>query len=952
MVWNPFAPKKRRVRVEVQPGPNETLHFTFTGLPPGMGFPAALADLSREDFDDDTAWKRARTLGDLLLDLIGAPAGDGLAVPISEYYSLEEEQRADLKLASDNHLFIRLRSKGNLSEPTFALQWSFTQADGREAMTWERKGCFLMNELERALLSADEYTLLLQLEAFASRPVESCTYEAQLTSFVALRALAVKVGAKLDAYIEAEGAHRPEHIRPGVRRGTDGHLVIEPEVAGIDSARLGAALDTYGRVPGILTVQGANGSRDRLVLPPDVRSALGQVGRVRRMPPEVRERLLVRPQDYLDPDLFDLDDFSERVTGIGRFTPRYWPFAVPGERPWLPPTEVGLTLDASDIESPPERLPFSSMAEIDAFEAAYRSAQERGEPVFEYDARHFPITGDTEPMIATLREMMERKEGQAPKPGRWMLIIEENLEESRYSEGEGTIVPTEVRLTRPAALLPDVQILKHQAEGIGFLQHVFASSWRGVLLADDMGLGKTLQILTFLAWHHETAGVPGRPILIVAPVALLDNWVAEYRKFMEPLWRDPLLLHGAGLRRFKAGGGGVEETEPAVRPERLLDHAAIAQHPLVLTTYEAVRDYQFSLCAIDWSVVVVDEAQKIKTPSSLMTTAIKALKADFRVVATGTPVENSLVDLWCLTDFAQPGLLGALRTFRARYADQGEPRSDATERLRKAIAPVFIRRLKRDVLPFLPPRTEQSPRIPMAPVQVQRYLEVAQAARGAAAAPTAVLGALHRLRDVMVHPDLIDDEDPRIDLKRLPQVAPKLQWVVNQLERIQQAREKCVIFAEKRNAQRLLAELVRARFSFMPSIVNGEVKGSGAGLTRLDLIRTFEEVVGFNVIILSPLAVGYGLTITAANHVIHATRLWNPAKEDQATDRVHRIGQRREVFVNYPTMVAPDGRFETFDEILAKLLAGKRTLASGVLQPSARMEVQMAELTRAFEVNG
>jgi hypothetical protein len=171
--------------------------------------------------------------------------------------------------------------------------------------------------------------------------------------------------------------------------------------------------------------------------------------------------------------------------------------------------------------------------------------------------------------------------------------------------------------------------------------------------------------------------------------------------------------------------------------------------------------------------------------------------------------------------------------------------------------------------------------------------------------------------------------------------------VLETLGAIARNQEKCILFARERRVQRLLAQLVQTAFGFNPTIVNGETPGvSSAGASRKNLIDAFQEKRGFNAIILSPLAVGFGFTITEANHAIHVTRLWNPAKEDQATDRVYRIGQTRDVHVYYPAVVDPHGRFMAFDEILATLLDQKRQLAGDVLYPSENLGINPEELMR------
>jgi len=219
----------------------------------------------------------------------------------------------------------------------------------------------------------------------------------------------------------------------------------------------------------------------------------------------------------------------------------------------------------------------------------------------------------------------------------------------------------------PAALRPETLLKAHQEEGVSWLQHLWSHSPRisGCVFADDMGLGKTLQLLTFIHWYLEQGGTD--PMLVVAPVSLLENWRNEVHRFFAEGSARLLTLYGKEPASAKLSRDALDAALLEKDLTRFLRPGWLGDAQIVLTTYETLRDQEFSFSAIRWAMVVCDEAQKIKSPNALVTRAAKKQNARFRIACTGTPVENTLTDLWCLFDFVQPRLLGALNQFSRRY---------------------------------------------------------------------------------------------------------------------------------------------------------------------------------------------------------------------------------------------------------------------------------------------
>jgi SNF2 family DNA or RNA helicase len=499
----------------------------------------------------------------------------------------------------------------------------------------------------------------------------------------------------------------------------------------------------------------------------------------------------------------------------------------------------------------------------------------------------------------------------------------------------------------PRALKPDVRLKEHQLDGLAWLQHLFSYSpgeCRGAVLADDMGLGKTLQILTLIAWAHEQdSNLP--PALIVAPVTLLENWHEEARKFLRA---DALLIsevYGDTLAKLRVPKEDIDEQLRHEGLVRFLRPGWVGQAKIVFTTYETLRDLEFSFAAEKWSILVCDEAQKVKNPNALVTRAAKKQNARFRVACTGTPVENSLADLWCLFDFVQPGLLGALNEFGQLYRRPIEAKTDDEKRrieeLRDLIKPQILRRLKVDVAKDLPKKLEVDNCKSLQLTTAQRALysqAVGQFGRrsepGAVTTFKNALGLLHYLRLICTDPKPHGLSGFCVEpLEAYRTRTPKLDWLLRLLKDIRSRNEKALLFCEFKDIQRLLRHYIEEELKYVPDIINGDTATSSkSDQSRQKRIRAFQQSPGFGVIILSPLAVGFGVNIQAANHVIHYTRTWNPAKEDQATDRAYRIGQEKDVYVYCPVVAAAD--FKTFDVKLDELLRHKRALASDMLNGS------------------
>ncbi len=314
----------------------------------------------------------------------------------------------------------------------------------------------------------------------------------------------------------------------------------------------------------------------------------------------------------------------------------------------------------------------------------------------------------------------------APKPP--TLIIRGNIDALEHPEPVEPDGSAPLEMERPRALKPHIVLRAHQVEGVARMQQLFTRSpqkCRGVLMADDMGLGKTIQLLTLIAWSFEKfPGLP--PALVVAPVSLLENWRCEIERFFAANSLPVLTAYGDNLSALRVPRANIDAQLLGEGLVRFLRPGWRGNACIVLTTYETLRDLEFSFAVEDWSIMVCDEAQRIKNPNAMITRAAKKQKVRFRVACTGTPVENSLADLWCLYDFVQPGFLGALNEFGREYGRPielwEEGGREKLGELRAKVEPLLIRRMKKDVAKDLPPIEAPKCHVPLSAEQRSFYI--------------------------------------------------------------------------------------------------------------------------------------------------------------------------------------------------------------------------------------
>ncbi|EKX69381.1 DEAD/DEAH box helicase [Streptomyces ipomoeae] len=454
----------------------------------------------------------------------------------------------------------------------------------------------------------------------------------------------------------------------------------------------------------------------------------------------------------------------------------------------------------------------------------------------------------------------------------------------------------------------------YQLRGLAWLD-LMTSLGLGGCLADDMGLGKTI---TVIALHLRRARP--QPTLVVCPASLLGNWQREITRFAP----------GVPVRRFHG-------------PDRTLDELRGSQSPVggfVLTTYGTMRSSAPQLAQQDWGMVVADEAQHVKNPYSATAKALRTIPTPARVALTGTPVENNLSELWALLDWTTPGLLGPLKSFRARHAravENGED-EEAVTRLARLVRPFLLRRKKSDpgIVPELPPKTETDHPVPLTREQAALYEAVVresllaiETAEGIARRGL-VLKLLGALKQICDHPALYLKEDAAGAGDRLTGRSGKLALLDELLDTLLSEDGSALVFTQYVGMARLITAHLTARAVPVELLHGGTpVKDREQMVDRFQSGRT-------PVLVLSLKAAGTGLNLTRAGHVIHYDRWWNPAVEEQATDRAYRIGQTQPVQVH---RLITEG---TVEDHIAEMLESKRALSDAILGSG---EAALTELT-------
>ncbi len=525
----------------------------------------------------------------------------------------------------------------------------------------------------------------------------------------------------------------------------------------------------------------------------------------------------------------------------------------------------------------------------------------QGRFVFLDEKRFIALTGKLRRRLKEIDHIAEQKGDRLRMPAHSILTLEELERESASFKGDKAWQKHKKNIQQAFSLKPNppstlrAELRIYQTEGYQWLSRM-ARLGLGACLADDMGLGKTIQALAVIL-ERASKG----PTLVVAPTSVCPNWVSETRRFAPTM--KPVIYTGKDRQELLTNLGPFD---------------------LVICSYALLMQDAEELCSIQWQSAVLDEAQAIKNWSAKRTQAAMDIKAGFRMVTTGTPIENNLAELWTLFRFLNPGLLGSRKAFYEKFALPIQKFDDTEQKKipKKIIHPFILRRLKSQVMEELPPRTEVTLKVRMGKEEAALYeavrIQALENLEGDAVNPGArhlrVLTELTRLRQLCCHPRMLFPESNM--------QGSKLALVEEIISELLANGHKALVFSQ---FVKHLA-LVRERLDDL-GIDYRYLDGSTPGHLRQKEIMAFQEGKG-DLFLISLKAGGLGLNLTAADYVIHLDPWWNPAVEDQATDRSHRIGQENPVTV-YRLVTE-----NTVEEKIVSLHAQKRDLADSLLEGS------------------
>ena len=470
------------------------------------------------------------------------------------------------------------------------------------------------------------------------------------------------------------------------------------------------------------------------------------------------------------------------------------------------------------------------------------------------------------------------------------------------------------------------ELRPYQVRGYSWL--AFLKQWGlGACLADDMGLGKTIQALALIQRDWEANG--RQPVLLICPMSVIGNWQKEAARFCPEL---PVLVHHGGAR---------------VKGESFQESAG--RHAIVVSSYALMHRDLESFQAVPWAGIVLDEAQNIKNPETRQARAARSLSAGYRVAMTGTPVENNVGDLWSVMEYLNPGFLGSREDFRRKFfiPIQALRDPDAAERLKRLTAPFILRRLKTDrsIIADLPEKMEMKVFCTLTREQASLYKAVAAEAEQAMESAEGIqrkgliLATLSKLKQVCNHPAQFLGDNSAIEGR-----SGKLARLAEMLEEILEVGDRALVFSQFSEMGELLRRHLQDTFGQEVLFLHGGVPKK----RRDEMVERFQEAEGPRIFVLSLKAGGTGLNLTSANHVFHFDRWWNPAVENQATDRAFRIGQRRNVQVHKFLCAG------TLEEKIDEMIESKKDIAARVVGTGEGWltELSTRELKELFALRG
>jgi len=867
--------------------------------------------------------------------------------------SLTEIEVKQLGLPTASQCKIKIKSKGLISQINFEIGYTLLRADGRPLLGAKREGVFIKASGKTETLLDPIFSLINKIDTFNQKKIadrderfiawgeieellpEDAIIDGQLNNITICRA------DRFTLDIRQGGGFNPVLIKTDEESNWSGESQSDIHYA-VPKKRqheFEKQFKSWSNVKSNYSI----GQGTYVVLPKRLTNVLNVVKEYQKKPAEQRLAFVANPHQYLN-DALGLDEvpeeldslfietpefISQRIEEIGVWEPKLCAYVVKRDGDWVPDDEMRLFFPIEDM------MVNFTVDEMKELLELIKHALDKEQEGLQFKTLTIPVTLEVKNLLI---KMLKPFEDKGDKPDFALAvqapILKDNIEEVDFEILKGKQRP---QFSQSPERLKTTSLYEHQKFGIAWLANHWQSGSIGALLADDMGLGKTIQSLVFMTGVKqlmETNDYPNKPFLIVAPSGLLKNWRDEAK----------MHLHHPGMGElFEAYGPNIRQLKDLNVVER---NEKLTETDWVLTTYETLRDKIKYFLSIDWGITIFDEAQKIKNPVSRVTEMAKSLSSDFTLMLTGTPVENELADLWCIVDTAQPGLFGSLSHFHREYAKPAESDPVEAQRLKELLVerstpPLMLRRMKVDHIKGLPEKIIKEIPMVMPELQAQEYENIVKDVQLEKGNAGAVLKFIQKIRKASLVAEEFDGSGINDGvIKR----SARLAALIDILDDIAKKGEKGLVFCEAIEVQEYLSGYLQQRYQLekRPFRINGQVDGS----TRKKYVDEFQKSPEgqFDVMLLSPKAGGVGLTITAANHVIHLTRWWNPAVEDQSTDRAYRIGQTKTVYVYIPIAIHPKYGDHSFDANLNRLLSKKRNLSINALLPGTVSDSDFNEL--------
>lgn len=860
-------------------------------------FPMDLNSMGIADHNSNSEWDTIQLLEQLWDEGMLSLSKDGYILKSEDIYEVDDSECKFLGIPS-NELDISLKEQGMITMPSHRFKYNFLYR-GNSQMGTKRFGNIVIKGKKEYLLNKAQWKLISAIDSFDDNGDKE--YRARHFAYVK------KLAKRADAIIEPKINQREfifvEDVDLGIEKISDQEL--KPVVA-TDDVSTDLMDEVVENLNDVVTLTD-NRVNYRVFLDENAREKSEKIKSLDNIKGADVPEFIENPYKFI-PEEIEIDEmgFAERVKGLKIHKARAIPFVSmnDGEHSngWFD-IDMGINIesDGSDTDSDDWKID-----NYEEFKSKVDQAIENDDSYVFINDQWIKVDKNISEFIDAHRESEQYlDDGHISRENaRKILDIYDNLDCIEYDEN--TIeIRKDIRNPLRQYSVPEAfngTLDVYQIEGYNFLRQQNVMNY-GSLLADDMGLGKTVQVIALLSYLYEQDEL--KPLLLVIPTALFDNWINELKKFLPAL--DGIYIHrGVG---------------------RLKNCKEIERYNMTIVSYETLARDQVVFGRIKWSYVICDETQKIKNFNTLAANAVKGMNTSHRIAMTGTPIENNLSELWSIIDFIQPGLLGSHKKFVSTYERPLKRNPEDVElkdTLINTIKPVFIRRTKKGILSdILPEKKEETIRVPMGDEQKQLYMEIIDSVKSSEVTKMHHLSALNQLIELCSHPWILS-ESPQGSVRDMINQSPKLMKTLEIIESVKQKNEKVIIFTRYHKMQSILRKAVYDVFKIDARIINGK-----NSVNRAMEIEQFQTKPGFNVLILSPKSAGVGLNITAANHVIHYTREWNPAVENQATDRVYRRGQDRDVHVYYPVVCADE--FITVEEKLDSLLSSKRELMEDII---------------------